>query len=104
MALSYAILETDSALPHQRHGRKGEHEKQRARDEQPPPGARQRPVGIEDWRVAKLAPRKHQHDEAPEQPPNPEPAQQHDEDPDTTRDALMQPGRRGIDNVAAVEL
>src|SRR5260370_38457248 len=54
--------------------------------------------------MPEMATRQEEDEQSPQQPPTPEPAEQHDQDPEGERDALVPPRQRGIQDVPAVEL
>src|SRR2546430_8684926 len=71
---------------------------------EPIAGTRQGAVGIEHGRMSQLAAREQEHDEAPHEPAEPEPPEEHDDQPESAGDGLMQARRGSVDDVTAVEL
>src|SRR2546430_10948461 len=64
---------------------------------EPIAGTRQGAVGIEHGRMSQLAAREQEHDEAPHEPAEPEPPEEHDDQPESAGDGLMQARRGSVD-------
>src|SRR5206468_7804635 len=88
----------------ERHRRERNHEQDERHPCEHTPGSRQRPLCIEHRWMAEAATRQDEHEQSPVQPSPPEPTEYDDENPEAECNALLPAGKRGIQDVPAVEL
>src|SRR6185503_6913754 len=74
------------------------------RPPEPAPRARQGPVRVQHRRMAQTPAGEDEQQRPPDEPTDPEPTHEHDDDPESPSQSFVVLGRRGVEDVTAVEL